>query len=63
MSWKMITERDEDRESRYGRRMGMKSHVNMLEKIVDEIYECGFEEGFRKAHEDPYYGERSSYRR
>lgn len=60
-----IAEKDKDaRDSRYGRRMGMRDHFDKMEKLVDEIYECGFEEGYEKAREESdSYGERSSYRR
>lgn len=68
-AWEIL-EKDKDsmerdyRDSRYGKRMSMRDHEDKLEKLVDEIYECGFEDGYRKAHEESdSYGERSSYRR
>ena len=63
-AWEILEKENEPRDSRYGRRMGMRDHVDKLEKLVDEIYECGFEEGYRKAQEESEpYSERSSYRR
>ena len=64
-AWEIV-EKDKERESmdsRYGRRMGMKDHMDKLEALIDEIYECGFEDGMEKARrESSSYGERSSYR-
>lgn len=60
-AWEIL-EKDA-RDSRYGRKMGMRDHSEKMEKLVDEIYECGFEEGYRKAQEESSsYGE-TSYRR
>lgn len=64
-AWEILEKDARDsRDSRYGRRMGMRDHTDKLEKLVDEIYECGFEDGYHKAQEESdSYSERSSYRR
>jgi hypothetical protein len=63
-AWEILEKRHDDEDSRYGKRMGMKDHISKLDKMVDEIYECGFEDGYSKAQEEMgSYGERSSYRR
>ena len=67
-AWEIVEKDKEHEDSRYGKRMGMKDHMDKLEMLIDEIYECGFEEGYEKAHKESSsyaerYGERSSYRR
>lgn len=45
-------EKDYDREYDYphkGSRMGMKSSEHDYKKLLMEVYECGFEEGYGKA--------------
>lgn len=62
-AWEILEKDHESMDSRYGRRMGMKDHTDKLDKLVDEIYECGFEDGYEKARmEMSSFGERSSYR-
>ena len=49
---------------RMGNRSGMKENINKLDMLVDEIYECGFEDGYQKAKEEMNgMNERGSYRR
>ena len=63
-AWEIVERDHEAKDSRYGKRVGMRDHVDKMEKLVDEIYECGFEEGYNKAMgESDSYGERSAYRR
>lgn len=63
-AWEILEKEHESRDSRYGKRMGMREHTEKLEKLIDEIYECAFEEGYEKAQEESSsYGERGSYRR
>lgn len=67
-AWEILEKRHDEDDSRYGRKMGMKDHMDKLDKMVDEIYECGFEDGYSKAQEemDSYgerFGRRSSYKR
>lgn len=58
--WKVLKHEEDSDYGRYGhKRMGMREHVDMLDKIVEEIYKCGFEKGYEKAREESEsYGER-----
>lgn len=52
----------ENDESRYGHRFGTR---NRNASEIDEAYECGYEEGYRKAMKEAesYYGQQYNERR
>ena len=62
----MRPRRDYDRDHEYGFRgskMGMKSSEHDYKKMISDAYDCGFEEGYKRAmeeaeHPDSRYGER-----
>lgn len=64
-AWKILEEKHDEEDSRYGKRYGRKDSImSKLEEFVEDVYECGIEEGYHKAKEEmSSYGERDSYRR
>lgn len=51
----MRPRRDYDRDHEYGfrgSRMGMKSSEYDYKKMISDAYDCGFEEGYKKAMEE-----------
>lgn len=51
----MRPRREYDREHEYGfkdSRMGMKSSEHDYKKLLSDAYDCGFEEGYKKAMEE-----------
>lgn len=60
--WEIIEKRHEEDYKSNSKEFDMRDNVEKLDKLVDAIYDCGFEEGYKKAKEESSYGERSSYR-
>lgn len=63
MSWNVMEKYNDKEDFRFGKKMGMRGHLSMLEKVVNEIYECGMEEGYHKAQEESESFGMSSYKR